>query len=225
MEMGYLALLVAEIPKWVSSMIEKSVIDLAHYDHFQLSDTAALVAHYDKNLKAAINALSDISEESINTQFELKNNGQVLWAAPKLESIGSTINHWIHHRGQLTVYMRLNDIAVPSIYGPSADEKGVLGGKTDNFSVSFTEKGSVRSWFLLKNFCYLCGFGVSTSFLLFSSFLLTPSMYLPWLPEDTRRIQGRCTDDDLVFSAPALRINTSPNWSVTASCNKHSCSF
>lgn len=124
MPMGYLALLVAEIPKWIKDMIETSSIDLGNYDHFQLSTTEKLLAHYDEGLAGALKALETISEESLQTPFQLKQSGNLLWEAPKLESIASTINHWVHHRGQLTVYMRLNDIAVPSIYGPSADEKG-----------------------------------------------------------------------------------------------------
>lgn len=124
MEMGYLTLLVAEMPKWIRDMIEDSVIDLATYQHFQLSTTDKMVAHYEENLAGAIHSLSGITAESLQKPFELKNGGQQLFSAPKLESISSTINHWVHHRGQLTVYMRLNDIAVPSIYGPSADDKG-----------------------------------------------------------------------------------------------------
>lgn len=123
MAMGYLVQLVAEIPKWISSTIKDSVIDLATYDHFKISTAAALLKHYEENLQGAIDALSNVTEEQLKQPFELKNSGQLLYSAPKLESIGSTINHWVHHRGQLTVYMRLNDIAVPSIYGPSADER------------------------------------------------------------------------------------------------------
>ena len=59
----------------------------------------------------------------LQSPFVLKANGQVLYSAPKIADIGATLNHWVHHRGQLTVYMRLNDIPVPSIYGPSADDK------------------------------------------------------------------------------------------------------
>lgn len=124
MEMGYLTLLVAEIPKWIQSMIEDTIIDFATYQHFKLSTQEKMLAHYDENLAGAINALQTITDESLEKDFELRESGKLLFKAPKLESIGSTINHWVHHRGQLTVYMRLNDIAVPSIYGPSADEKG-----------------------------------------------------------------------------------------------------
>ena len=123
MAMGVLTLLVAEIPKWIASTIEDSVIDLATYDHFQLSDTAGLLQHFEDSLQAAGNSLKNITDEQLSKPFELKHSGQLLFSSPKLESIGSTLNHWVHHRGQLTVYMRLNEIAVPSIYGPSADER------------------------------------------------------------------------------------------------------
>ena len=123
MELGYLALLVAEIPKWIALMITDSVIDFATYKNFELSDTKALLEHYERNLQSAQDALANFTDEQLKTDFELKNHGQLLYASPKLKAISETLNHWVHHRGQLTVYMRMNDIAVPSIYGPSADEK------------------------------------------------------------------------------------------------------
>jgi len=123
MAMGYLTLLVAEIPLWITKTIEDSVINFATYQRFQLSTTAALLAYFEANLKSASNALANITDEQLSKPFELKHGEQLLMSSPKLESIGSTLNHWVHHRGQLTVYMRLNDIAVPSIYGPSADDR------------------------------------------------------------------------------------------------------
>lgn len=124
MKLGYLALLVAEIPKWIKDTVEISVIDLATYDHFQLKDTAALLAHFEDNMAGAKKALQKVTNEELEELFYLKSKGQTLLSSSKKASIGSSINHMVHHRGQLTVYMRLNDIAVPSIYGPSADEKG-----------------------------------------------------------------------------------------------------
>jgi uncharacterized damage-inducible protein DinB len=124
MTMGYLALLVAEIPKWITHMIEKSEIDFATFQHFKPATTADLVNHFDENIQGAKNALQHVSNEALSAPFFLKNQGQVLFSSPKKGNVASSINHWVHHRGQLTVYMRLNDIAVPSIYGPSADDKG-----------------------------------------------------------------------------------------------------
>jgi uncharacterized damage-inducible protein DinB len=123
MNMGYLALLVAEIPLWISHMIVDGEIDLATFRHIAPATNAALVDHFEENMQAARKALEETNDENLGTLFLLKSNGQVLYSAPKIVDIGVTLNHWVHHRGQLTVYMRLNDIPVPSIYGPSADEK------------------------------------------------------------------------------------------------------
>lgn len=123
MTLGYLALLVAEIPKWIQQMIETSEIDFATFQHFEPKTTAELVNHFDENLIAARKALQQVSDEALAQSFFLKNQGQVLFSSPKMENIGSSINHLVHHRGQLTVYMRLNDLPVPSIYGPSADDR------------------------------------------------------------------------------------------------------
>ena len=123
MQLGYLALLVAEIPKWITDIIEKSVIDFATFQHFQPKNTAELVNHFNENIKGAQNALQNVTNAELSKMFYLKNNGVELLSSPKDEIISSSLNHWVHHRGQLTVYMRLNNIHVPSIYGPSADEQ------------------------------------------------------------------------------------------------------
>ena len=123
MNMGYLTLLVADIPRWITYAIEKSVIDFASYDQFQLSTNEALLKHFDKAIEDSRRALKNVSNEELSQPFYLKNNGQTLYTTSKKECVQSSINHWVHHRGQLTVYMRLNNIAVPSIYGPSADER------------------------------------------------------------------------------------------------------
>ena len=123
MNMGYLALLVAEIPLWIKHMIIDSEIDFVTFKHFSPKSTEELVAHYDENIEAAKQALQNTTDEELQLPFSLKANGQLLYTSPKIIDIGTTLNHWVHHRGQLTVYMRLNDIPVPSIYGPSGDDK------------------------------------------------------------------------------------------------------
>ena len=124
MTMGYLSLLVAEIPKWITHMVERSEIDFATFEHFQPKSTSELVRHFEENLEGARKALQNVSDEALDEPFYLKSQGQVLFTSSKKENIAPSINHMVHHRGQLTVYMRLNDIPVPSIYGPSADDKG-----------------------------------------------------------------------------------------------------
>ena len=123
MELGYLALLVAEIPLWITHIIKHSEIDFATFQHIKAGTTQDLVNHFKQNVTEAKSALLSIKEGSLAETFYLKANGQELFSSPKKEQVESTINHMVHHRGQLTVYMRLNDIAVPSIYGPSADDK------------------------------------------------------------------------------------------------------
>lgn len=124
MALGYLALLVAEIPNWIKHIVEGPEIDLSTYKNFTLSTTEALSKHFEGNIQGAKKALEKVTNQQLNEPFYLKRSGTVLLTSPKKEIIGSSINHWVHHRGQLTVYMRLNDIAVPSIYGPSADDRG-----------------------------------------------------------------------------------------------------
>jgi uncharacterized damage-inducible protein DinB len=123
MELGYLALLVADMPRWIIDTIDKSEIDLATYKRFELSTNAALLKYFDENIAGAKRTLEKSSNKDLDGLFELKVAGKVVMSSTKKESVRQTINHWVHHRGQLTVYMRLNDLPVPSIYGPSADER------------------------------------------------------------------------------------------------------
>jgi len=123
MNLGYLTLLVAEIPLWIKHMVTDGEIDFVTFKHFTPKTTKELVDHFEDNMNAGRGALQATNDEELQASFVLKANGQVLYSSPKIADIGSTLNHWVHHRGQLTVYMRLNDIPVPSIYGPSADDK------------------------------------------------------------------------------------------------------
>jgi len=122
MTMGYLTLLVAEIPLWIAVMIEEGVIDFKTFRHMKADTTQEMVAQFDQHISRAGAALKTLKEEQLSKPFVLRNGDKVMIDSPLLENLGSTLNHWVHHRGQLTVYMRLNGIAVPSIYGPSADE-------------------------------------------------------------------------------------------------------
>jgi uncharacterized damage-inducible protein DinB len=123
MNLGYLALLVAEIPLWISHMVKDGEIDFVTFNHISPKTNQELVEHFEENMAAARKSLEDTNDEELKGNFSLKSKGQVLYTSSKIVDIGVTLNHWVHHRGQLTVYMRLNDIAVPSIYGPSADDK------------------------------------------------------------------------------------------------------
>lgn len=123
MALGYLTLLVAEIPLWIKHMVVDGEIDFVTFKHQSPKTTKEMVDHFEENMEAARKALKSTNDEALQAPFSLKANGQLLYSAPKINDIGFTLNHWVHHRGQLTVYMRLKDIPVPSIYGPSADDK------------------------------------------------------------------------------------------------------
>ena len=123
MQMGYLTILVADMPRWITHAITEGVIDLKGWKLPEAKTAAALLEQFDRNIADAKKALENATDEALDKPFSLKRGDAVLMTTTKRESISSSINHWVHHRGQLTVYLRLNDIAVPSIYGPSADEK------------------------------------------------------------------------------------------------------
>jgi uncharacterized damage-inducible protein DinB len=122
MELGYLTTLVAQIPLWIAEMIDKGEIDLATFTRVSPSTTEEMVSHFDDNIRKARTSLQTISDVDLSRTFSLKGQGKLLYSQKLEESISEAINHWIHHRGQLTVYMRMNGIPVPSIYGPSADD-------------------------------------------------------------------------------------------------------
>lgn len=123
MEMGYLTLLVADIPRWMALIVEQADIDFATDEKFTPTTAEDVVKRFDENVQRAKKALSNVQDETLQETFSLKNSGQVLYSSPKLSQLEQTVNHMVHHRGQLTVYMRMNKIAIPSIYGPSADER------------------------------------------------------------------------------------------------------
>jgi uncharacterized damage-inducible protein DinB len=84
-----------------------------------------LLGAFDKNASAARAALAGASDEDLGKTWSLLAGGQTLFSMPRIACIRSFVmNHTIHHRAQLTVYLRLNDVPVPAIYGPSADEQG-----------------------------------------------------------------------------------------------------
>lgn len=122
MEMKYVALLVAEIPLWLVYMIEEGELDFATYKGFEFDTSEQLLGHFDENVKKAEAILSKGDDATLENTFSLKREGKILYSAPLKVDIPTTLNHWVHHRGQLTVYMRMNGIKVPSIYGPSGDD-------------------------------------------------------------------------------------------------------
>lgn len=126
---GYLADMVATIPSWIAMEITKDELDVApapggpSMKPEPKKTSAALVQALDTSAATARAALAATTDEHLMTPWKLKARGQVVQEAPRHVMIQDTFNHWAHHRGQLTVYLRLLGATVPAIYGPSADDK------------------------------------------------------------------------------------------------------
>jgi uncharacterized damage-inducible protein DinB len=124
---GYLANMVATIPMWITMQINQPELDVAPADGGKMEqkrmDTSAeFIAALDKAAEGARAAFKETSDEHLMTNWRLLARGNVVMEAPRYEMIQDTINHWTHHRGQMTVYLRLMGAKVPAIYGPSADD-------------------------------------------------------------------------------------------------------
>ncbi len=125
MTMGRLAVHCAEMFGWTKETLTQDVLDFATADMtpFQPKSTDELLAFFDDHVEKAKGILGETSDEAMFTDWTMQNGEQVYFTMPKVAVMRTfVLNHIIHHRGQLSVYLRLNDIPVPSIYGPSADE-------------------------------------------------------------------------------------------------------
>jgi uncharacterized damage-inducible protein DinB len=125
---GYLANMVATIPTWISMQITQDELDVAPADGAKMEQkrmdtSAALLQALDKAAADARAALEKTTDEHLKTSWRLLARGQVVMEDPRHVMIQDTINHWAHHRGQMTVYLRLMGAKVPALYGPSADDK------------------------------------------------------------------------------------------------------
>jgi uncharacterized damage-inducible protein DinB len=129
MPLGYLSLLIAIIPDWISKIIELDELDIAPKDAANRrpqapQSRAELLAAHDRSLESARAALTKTTDAHLQTTWRLLAAGNVVAEMSRYVAIRDTVlNHLAHHRGQLTVYLRLNDAKVPSIYGPTADDK------------------------------------------------------------------------------------------------------
>ncbi|MGH9433408.1 MAG: DinB family protein [Terriglobia bacterium] len=126
--MGWLAAHVATIPEWVSDAINKDSMDMAPNGVRVASPPEPktrqeLLGVFDKGVAAARKAIAGASDDHLRKPWTLLSNGQTILTLPRIALLRTWVmNHSIHHRAQLGVYLRLNNIPVPAIYGPSADE-------------------------------------------------------------------------------------------------------
>jgi uncharacterized damage-inducible protein DinB len=128
MPLGYLASLVATMPGWVTMMIRQDSLDLrpasgASYTPPDTSTNAALLKAAEDAVAGAREALAATSDAHLATPWRLLVTGRVVSEDARHNTIADTFTHLAHHRGQLSVYLRLLGVPVPSIYGPTADDR------------------------------------------------------------------------------------------------------
>ncbi len=124
MTIGKLATHIADLPVWFERIINSDGFDFSNSSLTEKKEsTEAILEDFQKRLNEAEQVLINASDEMLTGSWSLSRNGQTLFKLPKMVAIRSlTYNHIYHHRGQLSVFLRLLDIPVPGMYGPSADE-------------------------------------------------------------------------------------------------------
>ena len=120
--LGHLAQLVATMPGWITMTLRRTEIDISASPGYSFEKTDTLLAQFDRNVAEARTALESTSDEDFQVSWSLKYGDRVLDTRPRAAAVRWHLSHLIHHRGQLSVYLRLIDVPVPSIYGPTADE-------------------------------------------------------------------------------------------------------
>jgi uncharacterized damage-inducible protein DinB len=128
MPFGYLASMVATIPSWIAMGITRDELDLQPPDgpSFKMEPmhtSADYLKAHEKTVASARAALEQTTDDFLMTSWRLLVAGKVVWDTTRHEMIRDTINHLAHHRGQMTVYLRLMGAKVPALYGPSADDQ------------------------------------------------------------------------------------------------------
>lgn len=131
MKMGRLAGHLAELPGWVVDALSKDSLDVrpaggSQYKPFVMTSRQELLDTFDKNVAAGRGAIAAASDETMFKPWSLLAGGKTIFTLPRIGVLrGFVLSHVIHHRAQLGVYLRLNDVPVPAIYGPSADENNM----------------------------------------------------------------------------------------------------
>jgi uncharacterized damage-inducible protein DinB len=121
--LGHLAQLIAWMPGWIARSLHEPFIDLAGGSGYSLEETQTLIKEFDHNTAEARRALESVTGAALEEEWSLRMGEQVLLTMPRGEVVRMHLSHFIHHRGQLTVYLRLLDVPLPQIYGPTADER------------------------------------------------------------------------------------------------------
>jgi uncharacterized damage-inducible protein DinB len=124
---GHLAQLVSWMPGWITNMATEPKLDLKTTPRYSFESTDTLLQGFDRNVREARAALLALGEARLDDTWSLVAGDKTVMSTPVGASVRQTLRHLVHHRAQLTVYLRLLDIPVPSTYGPTADDRGNFG--------------------------------------------------------------------------------------------------
>lgn len=122
--LGHLAQLLARMPSWITHALREDSLDLSTGPAYSFEAPSVLLRTFDENVRAARAALAEARDAAFDEPWSLRFGDQVLFTLPRRDIVRQDISHLVHHRGQLSVYLRLLDVPLPSIYGPTADERG-----------------------------------------------------------------------------------------------------
>jgi uncharacterized damage-inducible protein DinB len=125
MSMGQLSSHIAEIPGWTTTTIEDDELDFAKSDYkpVEITSREQLLKMFDDNIAKAIESLKKTNDETLMGNWKMRSGEQIFFDMPRTQVLrGFILNHGVHHRGQMSVFLRLNNIPLPQVYGPTADE-------------------------------------------------------------------------------------------------------
>lgn len=120
--LAHLAQLLCWMPGWITKSLTTTELDLATGGSYSIEPTEQLLLVFDSNVAEARAALESTTGDALAVDWSLKHGDRVLSTTARGDVVRQHLNHLIHHRGQLSVYLRLLDVPLPSIYGPTADE-------------------------------------------------------------------------------------------------------
>jgi uncharacterized damage-inducible protein DinB len=119
---AHLAQLLAMLPGWIAQTLTTTELDLADGGGYSVQSRDALLRTFDENARKSRDAIAASKDSDFDEPWSLKMKEHVLFTMPRGVVVRQHISHLSHHRGQMTVYLRLLDVPVPSVYGPTADE-------------------------------------------------------------------------------------------------------
>ncbi len=121
--LGHLAQLLARMPTWITSAMTERSLDLAAGPLYSFETPETLLAEFDENVRRARTAIASAHDADFAAPWSLTVGDRAVFTLSRREIVRQDINHLVHHRGQLSVYLRLLDVPLPQIYGPTADDR------------------------------------------------------------------------------------------------------